>query len=342
MNSCFESRPSVIIRADAGSGIGFGHFVRSVALGCYLAEDFNVRVASRNPDTGILSEYQVNLLKESSLGAERLEGRTRDEFDPKFLEAIGKDDIVVLDNYYYSTEFQRKVRGRCRALVCIDDMHDRHFVADLVMTFCPLRRSDFSLEPYSEFRGGMEWSFLRAPFLLPRSVRRAVSCPRKIALAMGGADPFALTNKFVRLVRSIAPYTELFIIAGETVRTDFEENANTHVLRMVSAEDIRSIFDECDLGIFPASTICVEAFSRGLPVAAGYFIDNQEELYTYGTDHRWFAPLGDMLADAELLRPRIERIFSSTPVEPPDFDFGRQRDRIRELFLDLYNYNQPI
>ena len=34
-----------------------------------------------------------------------------------------------------------------------------------------------------------------------------------------------------------------------------------------------------DFGIFPASSICLEAISVGLPFMVGYYVENQEELY---------------------------------------------------------------
>ncbi len=45
--------PRVVLRADAGRGIGFGHFIRTLALAAYLREDFDCVVASRNPDRDV-------------------------------------------------------------------------------------------------------------------------------------------------------------------------------------------------------------------------------------------------------------------------------------------------
>ncbi len=72
------------------------------------------------------------------------------------------------------------------------------------------------------------------------------------------------------------------MIAGDTVEIKVEEFPSVTVHRRVSAEGVRDLLDNADMGIFPASTVCVEAFSRHLPVAAGYFVSNQEEFYAEG------------------------------------------------------------
>jgi len=310
--------------------------VRTCALGGYLCGEYECVLVTRNPDLGHPSDYQRRLAAESGLHLIELPGKERAEFDTAFLEIIREDDIVVLDNYFYETSFMLEVRRRCRALVCIDDMHDRHFPANLVMTFCPLTRDMFSLEPCTKFRGGMEWSFLREPFLRDRVSRQYDGqLPQRIALAMGGADPLGLTDKMVRLIRDINDSLTIEVLAGQTVTIGFAEDERLAVHRQASAGEIADMFDRCDLGIFPASTVCVEAFSRGLPVAAGYFVDNQEEIYAYGIEHGWFRPLGDLRRDDAELRQDIRQALT-TPLSPaPMFDFPARRQDIINLFRSL-------
>ncbi len=326
----------ILLRADAGSSIGFGHYVRTCALGGYLCDEFRCVLVSRNPDLGLPSDYQRTLAAQSGLTIIDVEEKDRDVFDPAFLDLIEPDDIVVLDNYYYDTAYMTEVKKRCRALVCIDDMHDRHFPADMVMTFCPLTREQFSLERDTKFVGGMEWSFLRSPFLAPAKPRHITNKPpQRVALAMGGADPLGLTNKMVRLMREIDAALQIEVLAGQTVKINFKEDERLRIHRQASAQEIADMFDRCDLGIFPASTVCVEAFSRGLPVAAGYFVDNQEEIYAYGVEHEWFMPLGDLTQSEETLKPLLKKVLT-TPLSPaPAFDFAARKHDIIELFKSL-------
>ena len=45
-----------------------------------------------------------------------------------FLSHLQGDEIVVLDNYFFTTDYQRAIKQKGCRLVCIDDMHDKHYV----------------------------------------------------------------------------------------------------------------------------------------------------------------------------------------------------------------------
>lgn len=325
----------VLLRADAGSRIGFGHFVRTTALAAYLHNDFTCMVASFNPD-GQISDYQKNLVTESGAKLLPLNAATVEKADSIFLNSVSENDIVVLDNYYFSTQYQSAVRAKAKALICIDDVHDRHFVADAVMTFCPLTRADFSLEPYTRFYGGMEWSFLRAPFLRPRITRKVWRKNPRVVMAMGGADPFRLTDKMIEIVTGVLPEASLDVIAGQTVEVKIPESENVRIWRQLNAVELADLFDAADWGLFPASTVCVEAFSRGLPVAAGYYVGNQEEIYAFGVQKDWFAPLGCLLDSPVLIADRLtDALHTSALQRAPDFDFSGHKTDIINIFKSI-------
>lgn len=328
-------KPRIMLRADAGSSIGFGHFIRTSALAAYLREDFDCVIASYNPD-GPLTPFQLASIAESGATALDLNSEDMVRADKIFLESLGKEDLVVLDNYYFTTDYQRAVRNKTAALVCIDDVHDRHFVADVVMTFCPLSASDFSMEPYTRFYGGTEWAFLRAPFLEPVSTRNRAFPGQRMVMAMGGADPLGLSDKMIRVVRDCFPDIEINVIAGQTVKISVQPDRRLHILNRLDASRIASLFDECDWGLFPASTICVEAFSRGLPVIAGHYVDNQEEFYAHGVREGWFAPLGLLTDTVETLCERLTYIINnSDSLEVPNFDFRARKQDIINIFKSL-------
>lgn len=331
-------KPRVVLRADAGRTIGFGHFVRTVALAAYLRDDFDCVVVSYNPEGTPMSDYQRGLVAEAGAKVSESTGVSRGSGDRAFLDLLRPDDIVVLDNYFYSTEYQTEIRRHCRSSVCIDDMHDRHFTADVVMTFCPLTRQDFSLEERTLFFGGIRWSFLREPFLAPAKPRIGIrpNGVRKVVMAMGGADPFRLTDKMIAVTREVVPDAEIEILAGQTVVVDTPADDSLHIWRQVDAARIARLFDEADFGIFPASTVCVEAFARRLPIVAGHYVDNQEEFYAHGVREGWFAPLGCLLDEPSELRSRLSAILAGPiPTPDPAFDFAATKKEIIDIFKSL-------
>ncbi len=310
-----EASRRVVIRADADSRTGYGHFVRSSALMAILRDHFRVHMVSFNADTAACG---------------------KEEFDKDFLEMLAPGDIAVLDNYYHTTGYQNAVRSRCGSLVLIDDMHLHHTPADVVLTFCPLRREDFSLEPYTRFYGGIEWAFLREPFLEPIPVRERPWPPRRIMLAMGGADPFRLTGKIARSVRAVWPEATIDIVAGKNIPdAGIGGWAATGIHRNLDASEMAVLLDNADLAVLPASTVCVEAFARHTPVAGGYFIDNQKSFYDHCGCRRLFTPLGCLLDPEEEMTRRFQAIAESGVVPSPDIDFTSRRKEIIEIFKSL-------
>lgn len=324
----------IVLRADAGKSIGYGHLVRSTALAGYLKEDFDCYFASFGSGPRDLSRKQMlEILKVSTPFCVR--GDTIERYDRDFLDQICPDDIVVLDNYYFSTEFQRAIKDKGCKLVCLDDVHDRHMLCDILFTPCPLERDDFSLEPHCEFYGGIKWAFLRQPFLAPVPVRNITTDIRKIVMAMGGADAFNLTDKMIHVIHEAMPCAHLDVICGPSVDISEESMRLADVHKNLSADQMVSLFDKADTGIFPASTVCIEAFSRKLPVMAGYYVDNQREFHEYGINNGYFASLGCLLDDAGDILSRLETVLLHRHPLPVVMDFNGQKDRVVQIFKEL-------
>lgn len=82
-----------------------------------------------------------------------------------FLTYLTGKEIVVLDNYFFTTDYQRAIKGKGCKLVCVDDMHDKHYVADVVINHALTDTSLFEVEPYTKLAIGNNWALLRKPFL---------------------------------------------------------------------------------------------------------------------------------------------------------------------------------
>lgn len=324
----------IVLRADGSGKTGYGHFIRTLALASYLNNDFDCKFTTYNSVEGIPTDYQFAEI-EKVCDYIPIVGCNIDQANVDFLRKIKPNDIVVLDNYYYSTEYQQIIKDRGCKLVCIDDMHDRHMVCDLLLTACPLQRKDFSLENSTKFVGGIEWAFLRKPFLKPQVIRNVPYTIEKVVTAMGGADPFHVTDKIIKIVKTILPVAEIHVVVGDTVGISDESSNIAVIHRRIDADKIAELFDNSDLGIFPASTVCLEAFSRALPVAAGYYVDNQKEFYKYGVENNLFSPLGNLLDDTSVISYRLRDIIANNRPMPVTFDFRKQKEKIIQLFKEF-------
>lgn len=328
------SHPPILFRADAGPTTGFGHFVRSLALASYLSEDFQCSFATYNAAEHRPSEYQLEeiarVCKYIPIRASSMQ-----EYDDKFVEMLTGKEIVVLDNYYFTTDYQQRIKDKGCKLVCIDDMPNRHFVADVLLTSSPIERSKFSLEDSTKFLSGVKYALLRTQFLNAPPHKGSKTKPGRIIIAIGGADPFRLTDKLLGVIATISHKFEVDVIAGDTVKIDSQWEGFIRIHRRLSGAQIADLFTHADLGIFSASTICIEAIACGLPVAGGWYVDNQKTFYDYGVANGLFFPLGSLLESEEILGNKLRKAFSKEDLIVPVIDFNNGKLEILEIFKTL-------
>ncbi len=272
----------IFFRADAGAQVGYGHFIRTLALADMLKDEFDCIFYTTNPST-----YQI---REMSKVCPFVSLRENTKFI-EFLTCLTGEEIVVLDNYFYTTDYQRSIKEKGCKLVCIDDMHDKHYVADAIINHGPVTPEEFDCEKYSKLFLGNSYKLLRKPFLLSPSHK-----PRNNAAVvnLGGADPFKLTDKVISLLLQVTDRYKIVAILGDSVYISNENQDRIEVRKRLSAIEMAELFESSAFGILPASTVSIEAASRGLPMMIGYQVDNQEEGYKKSVNEGNFIPLGNL------------------------------------------------
>lgn len=276
-----ENKRKILFRADAGVEIGYGHFIRTLALADMLKDDFECVFYTQSP-----SEYQRKECEKVCHLVELPADETRFQL---FLDNLKGTEIVVLDNYFYTTDYQKAIKEKGCKLVCVDDMHDMHYVADVVVNQSPVKESEFDREPYTKLYLGIDYEILRKPFLQPLSGK---SRNNNVIVCFGGADPLHLTNKIVSLLIDIdAPY-HIVTILGDAATLTENNREHIEIRSKLSAEQMADMFETSAFGILSASTVSLEAMSRQLPLMIGYYVDNQEEGYERFSERGNFISLG--------------------------------------------------
>ena len=300
----------VVFRADASPAIGYGHYIRSLALADMLRGAFDCTMVTSSPTDGQRSQAD-GICPLVALPADE----SRFEL---FLRTLKGDETVVLDNYFYTTDYQREIKSRGCRLVCIDDMHNIHYVADAVINHGFVDADAFSREPHTRLCLGPQWALLRRPFLQERRVRLPRrSGAMKAAVCFGGSDPLGLGERFESALREMDSVGEVVRVGGMGSR--------------YSAQDMAELIRGCDIAVVSMSTVCLEALACGAAVAAGWYADNQKEGYEALTARGWIAGLGDLTrtfpSPAELRR------IVETAAPAKDTPFG---EGIRERYLELF------
>ena len=282
----------IFFRADASQNIGYGHFIRTLALADMLKDDFDCVFYTQTP-----TEYQRKELEKVCPFIELPDDDTRFRL---FIEELKGDEIVVLDNYFFTTDYQRSIKTKGCKLVCVDDMHDKHYVADVVINHALTDATLFDSEPYTKLCLGFNYALLRAPFLKPIShIKRG----HDIVVNFGGADPFGITDSIVSMLLNMSIPYRIVVVLGDKVYLS-EENRNKVVIRRnLSSEEMAELFEESAAGVLSASTVCIEALSRNLPLIAGYHVDNQKFFYQLLVENDAIQPIGHL---QEVKREHLE------------------------------------
>lgn len=316
------NKQKILFRADASAEIGYGHFIRTLALADMLKDDFERVFYTQAP-----SEYQRKECEKVC----RLVGLPADDTRfQRFLDILQGDEIVVLDNYFYTTEYQKAIKSKGCKLVCIDDMHDKHYVADAVVNQSPVKETEFDKEPYTRLYLGTDYELLRKPFLKPLS-----GCPREdsVIVSFGGADPMHLTDKIVSLLVQIrAPY-HIITILGDKANLSEENRKYVEIKSKLTAQQMADLFETSAFGILSASTVSLEAMSRQLPIMIGYYVDNQKEGYERFRERGNFISLGYL---PKLSKPQLEDAISQlNTFVATKRDYSLIPERFKQLFHTL-------
>lgn len=281
------NKKTICFRSDADSKIGFGHFTRTLALADILKSYFECVFYTQTPTV-----YQKT---EVSKVCKLVELPSDDSKFDLFLKMLKGDEIVFLDNYFFSPDYEKKIKEIGCKLVTISP-NGRHHYADVLLNMGDDDLSKFDVESYTRICRGIEWTILRSAFLtkLPEFDRKRNS----FVVCFGGTDQFQITEKVVETLQVYIPDNEIHVISTSLISEDRIKNLkqrNCYMHINVSAEEVSSIFDTCEAAILSTSTVAIEALSRGILVYAGYYVDNQYKFCNYLTDKGYINNLGCLL-----------------------------------------------
>jgi len=263
----------VLFRTDGSSEIGMGHLVRCFSIAKMLSTDFEISFYSR-----IVPNSFINDLKRAGFRYYSLNS------DEELLSIIKEGDITVIDNYQLGIEYHQKIRKRNVKLVCIDDIHDKQFDADLIINHSPfVKPSDYKSKAYTKFLLGIDYALLRPSFLTGALQNRKVDNLNSVFICFGGADPNNYTFSVLNACVSNNIFKRINVVTGVTY---LHSNSLTTIsdkrLNFYSSLNEKEMFDlmsSSSLAIVPASGTLYEVLAAGCLVMSGYYVDNQKNIY---------------------------------------------------------------
>jgi UDP-2,4-diacetamido-2,4,6-trideoxy-beta-L-altropyranose hydrolase len=319
-------KPEIYLRADGSPEIGLGHIVRCFALAHMLKKKFVIIFVSREIPEQTKKEIQ-------SLGFQLLNIKTEDEFFSK----LNSTKIVVLDGYHFDLAYQKKIKLIGCKLVCIDDLHDKEFVADLIINHAPgVIPQDYKAQPYTKFALGLKYALLRPMFLSQAKKKRKIQEIKTILICFGGSDNKNLTKKTLDIVLTFAKFKKIIVITGAgylyekiLIQSIQQDKRVTHY-HSITEEQMLSLMLEANIGIVPASGILLEALATGLSVISGSYVDNQKFMLKGFLDAKSILSVNEF--KSEYLYEIINNLNNITKLNHP-FDSQIKNRIIKQLTL---------
>ena len=278
-------KKKVYFRADAGQSIGYGHFIRSLALADMLKDDFDCTFFTQTP-----TEYQK---QEAEKVCPLVALPADDSKFSLFLEQLKGDEIVVLDNYFFTSEYQLRIKQKGCKLVCIDDMHDKHYYADAVINHGLTDSDLFDVEPYTKLALGLDYALLRKPFLIQTNINKKEG---HWFVSFGGTDYDNMTAKYVGYLDADSSVKSIAVVIGDAFNYTESLKAfrKIEIKKNLTASQMQQEMARAEYAVLPSSSVCIEAISCHCKIASGYFVDNQQDFALLLADSHLVYPLGNL------------------------------------------------
>jgi UDP-2,4-diacetamido-2,4,6-trideoxy-beta-L-altropyranose hydrolase len=277
-------KKKIVFRADGNSGLGLGHIARCCALADMLKDNFHCCFYIRATSKTIIDNIQNYCTSVTEIN----DTVSFDEESETWVNILEGDEIIVLDGYNFDTGYQLKIKSKGCKLVCIDDMHPYHFVADVIINHSPnILCTQYSCEPYTQLFLGPGYVLLKKIFLQKAALQNKVldfdNSP--LLVCMGGADPGNKTVEIVKEVRQLFPGKKILVIVGsaykfkDTLQAICKTSDNISVFTSISSEELIALMEKAHIAVTSASTVALEYLCIRGNLFLIHTAGNQSHLY---------------------------------------------------------------
>ncbi len=203
---------------------------------------------------------------------------------------LSKNDIIVIDCYNFDTNYEQILKENSFKLVCIDDLFNRHFVADIIINHGGgITNKKYSVEHYTRLYLGTKYSILRQSFFYNSAQSFKQLDMKSAFINLGGTDIYNYTLKALKQCLKIKDITQIDIVIGSCYKFTNElnscitkyPNVKINVHKNISEEKMCELMQHFSVGICSASTVSYEYATVGGVLFLYKTADNQKNNYSY-------------------------------------------------------------
>lgn len=273
-------KPKVYFRTDANPEIGMGHLVRCSALADMIKDEFEIGFVTKNTPDGVLKKFlpdTYNTLK--------VEGA--DEF--VFLnekKVLASENIMILDNYAFDSDYQNKIKKSGVKVVYIDDLIGFNYNVDVIINQAEnVKETDYKTVGKVKFCLGTNYILLREPFLKATKSIRDLKKIESVFVSFGGADMDNVSQKAVKALLRFPQLKNIHVLSSsvneniDKWKNEFNNSEKVKFHSDLKAEEVCELMQSCELALGPCSNLALELCAIGIVFITGTTASNQDNYY---------------------------------------------------------------
>lgn len=276
---------NVAFRVDASSLIGTGHVMRCLTLADALREQgCDILFISRDEPGNLSALVRERGFEVAVLDAAETLRESNDGRESANILRRSPVDLVVVDHYALSADWERQTGKVSPAVMAIDDLPHRNHDCDILLDQ-NLHGDDIGRAPLpTRCRPllGPAYALLRRQFAEHRGVCQQGDAVRSVVVSLGGGDCAAALALVVSHLRTVvADTTTVTVIANERVANDGRLRAQCEALPSCTiqsgVDNMAALLARADLAIGAGGVSSLERCCLGLPSVVVSIADNQVE-----------------------------------------------------------------
>ncbi len=250
---------------DASNKIGFGHWSRCLNLSKILQNRKNYFISRNYPNS--YKKYKgINLIKmkKGKFNIEEIKNKIR-----KF-----NITALIIDNYKFNYQLQKKIKNYVFKLVVIDDYFNKKYFSDILLNYSFLDNNEKVIlkknNPKIKFALGPKYLPLNNKFFELKKNLKPRKKLKKILVFFGGADKKNLTEKMLMVANYFKELKFSFILGDlysrkKKVTKKIKQYKNIKLFYGIKNEQMANLIANNDLAIGAGGVNLYERIYLGLP-----------------------------------------------------------------------------
>jgi UDP-2,4-diacetamido-2,4,6-trideoxy-beta-L-altropyranose hydrolase len=261
----------IFFRTDFNNKIGFGHFYRCFSLAEMVEKKYQIYFVFNKNITKIditnPIPYPIIYINK----------------EKDFLSYLEPDDIIVIDKYDFNEKLQYQLNKLDIKLVIIDDLNNMIYNCNAIINHGVLfTEKDYRHSDKTKFYLGLDYLMVRKEFRdisITKSQRKSFNKTDNVFVSFGGSVQVQLIKKTVNILSNLNVKKISILLSNKNLIENYfnkDDVLKINIYENLKPSAIINLLQKSDFAILPCSTILLEAFTVGIPVISGWFVENQK------------------------------------------------------------------